>query len=77
MVVVYLRNGEKAPMPDATYVRIEPEDAPGATLRCFFGNEEVGHFKWDEVAGYTIAATSGIEADAASAAPWMQRLETT
>jgi hypothetical protein len=76
MVIVYLKNGEKAPMPDATYVRIEPAEAPGATLRCFFGNEEVGHFRWDDVAGYTISASGSIDADSTSAAPWMQRLET-
>jgi hypothetical protein len=54
MVVVYLKNGEKAPMPDAGYVRLEGSGA-GSTLRCFFGDREVGVFKWDEVAGYTVA----------------------
>jgi hypothetical protein len=63
-------------MPDATYVRIEPAETPGAILRCFFGSEEVGHFKWDEVAGYTVSATSGIEGHAVSVTPWLQRLET-
>lgn len=23
-------------------------------LRCYFGNIEVGQFKWDEVAGYAV-----------------------
>jgi hypothetical protein len=55
MVVVYLKNGEKAPLPDANYVKIETVDPSGALLRCFFGQTEVGQFKWDEVAGYTIA----------------------
>jgi hypothetical protein len=76
MVVVYLRNGEKAPMPDATYVRIDPADAAnGIILRCFFGNEEVGHFKWDDVAGYTISAVNSIEQPRSSMTPWFDRLE--
>ena len=56
MVTVYLKNGEKAPMPDATHVKLEPAPtAAGDTLRCFFNDREVGAFKWDEVAGYTIS----------------------
>jgi hypothetical protein len=55
MVVVYLRNGEKAPMADANYVRLEQTPESGLLmLRCFFGNVEVGQFKWDEVAGYVV-----------------------
>ena len=55
MVVVYLKNGEKAPMADANFVRLETTADTGMLmLRCFFGNEEVGQFKWDEVAGYAI-----------------------
>jgi hypothetical protein len=57
MVVVYLKNGEKAPIMDANYVRIEgAEESPSSlVLRCFFGDAEVGHFRWEEVAGYTIS----------------------
>ena len=55
MVVVYLKNGEKAPMADANYVRLESTAETGMTmLRCFFGSSEVGQFKWDEVAGYAV-----------------------
>jgi hypothetical protein len=55
MVVVYLKNGEKAPMADANYVRLETTPETGMTmLRCFFGNSEVGQFKWEEVAGYVV-----------------------
>ena len=55
MVVVYLKNGEKAPMVDANFVRLESTTDTGMMmLRCFFGNNEVGQFKWDEVAGYAI-----------------------
>jgi hypothetical protein len=56
MVVVYLKNGEKAPMPDANYVKLESagEGTAAQVLRCFFGNTEVGNFRWDEVAGYTV-----------------------
>ena len=58
MVVVYLKNGEKAPMPDANYVKLEStgENASTSVLRCFFGNTEVGVFRWDEVAGYTVSS---------------------
>jgi hypothetical protein len=76
MVVVFLKNGEKAPMPDAAYVKVEAAAAGGQTLRCFWGDQEVGVFKWDEVAGYTIAAVSSH--DSSSAAPsldaWQARL---
>ena len=55
MVVVYLKNGEKAPMADANYVRLESTSETGMLmLRGFFGNTEVGQFKWDEVAGYAV-----------------------
>ena len=58
MVVVYLKNGEKAPMPDANYVKLESmgEGTTAPVLRCFFGNTEVGVFRWDEVAGYTVSS---------------------
>jgi hypothetical protein len=46
MVVVYLRNGEKAPLPDANYVKIEPVGEM-LMLRCLYGGQEVGQFKWD------------------------------
>lgn len=68
MVVVYLKNGEKAPMPDATYVKLETEaPASAQTLRCFFNEHEVGVFKWDEVAGYTIAVLEMSEASSLNA----------
>ena len=57
MVVVYLKNGEKAPLPDANFVKIEASADPsgaGLLLRCYFGDREVGLFKWDDVAGYSI-----------------------
>jgi hypothetical protein len=75
MVVVYLKNGEKAPIPDANYVRIE-NAAEGSTtqvLRCFFGNNEVGYFRWDEVAGYTISTLG--PATHGSNDAWAARLE--
>ena len=60
-VVVYLKNGEKAPLPDANYVKLEPGIEAGSTmLRCLFGDREVGLFKWDEVAGYTMEALSSL-----------------
>ena len=75
MVVVFLKNGEKAPIPDANYVKLEAagEGVPGQVLRCFFGNSEVGYFRWDEVAGYTISnarAMNPVTADA-----WAARIE--
>ncbi len=61
VIVVYLKNGEKAPMPDADYVKFE-EPAPGRSLlRCYFGSQEVGQFKWEEVAGYTLAPRPEID----------------
>jgi hypothetical protein len=76
MVVVYLKNGEKAPMPDANYVKLEngPETSV-PLLRVFFGNNEVGHFKWDDVTGYTIAASRSGSVTAQSYEAWAQRLE--
>jgi hypothetical protein len=57
VVVVYLKNGEKAPLPDATDVKLEAfADTRGMMLRCFFGAQEVGQFKWEDVAGYTLEA---------------------
>ena len=63
MVIVYLKNGEKAPLPDATRVRVEHDPAQAARiLYCYFHDQEVGQFKWDEVAGYTVQATSPMDA---------------
>jgi len=59
MVIVYLKNGEKAPLPDANDVKVTSaaDDKAGvAMLRCFFGNHEVGVFRWEEVAGYSLDA---------------------
>ena len=76
MVVVYLKNGEKAPIPDATYVKLEPGVDPVAQmLRVFFGDNEVGQFKWEDVAGYTIAARSSGNPALQSYEAWTQRLE--
>lgn len=75
MVIVYLKNGEKAPLPDATYVRLEHmDDSRGLVLRCLFGDQEVGQFKWDEVAGYSIAAraTASMSVDGFDA--WSRRV---
>lgn len=56
MVVVYLKNGEKAPLPDANYVKLElGADGKTTMLHCLFGEREAGLFKWDEVAGYAIS----------------------
>jgi hypothetical protein len=76
MVVVYLKNGEKAPIPDANYVKLEGagEGAPGQVLRCFFGNTEVGYFRWDEVAGYTLSSLRVTNQGAPDA--WLSRTET-
>jgi hypothetical protein len=61
-VVVYLKNGEKAPLLDANYVKLEPgTETAGVMLRCLFGDREVGLFKWDEVAGYTIEVLRSLE----------------
>ena len=76
MVVVYLKNGEKAPLPDANLVRLDAGiDGKGVMLRCLFGDQEVGQFKWDEVAGYSIAATAGLTENQGSYDAWVQRLE--
>ncbi len=75
MVVVYLKNGEKAPIPDANYVKLEStsENASSQVLRCFFGNLEVGHFRWEEVAGYTISSVRAPNLGTNDA--WAARLE--
>ena len=75
MVVVYLKNGEKAPMPDANYVKLESngEGASMPVLRCFFGNTEVGVFRWDEVAGYTVSSVRVPNMGSPDA--WAARLE--
>jgi hypothetical protein len=77
MVVVYLKNGEKAPMPDANYVKLESvvEGATTQVLRCFFGNAEVGHFKWEEVAGYTVSSVRAPNLPGGSYDAWNQRME--
>ncbi len=78
MVVVYLKNGEKAPLPDANYVKVEAAgDASDAEqmLRCFWGNTEVGMFKWSEVAGYTVSSVHAPDAPFASNDAWNQRLQ--
>ena len=56
MAVVFLKNGEKAPRPDANDVKLEAGVDGKSMLRCFFGSSEVGVFKWDEV-----AAVSGLD----------------
>jgi len=63
MVIVYLKNGEKAPLPDANYVKLDTgSDAPTVKmLRCFFGDHEVGVFKWDDVSGYSVDAPHGLQ----------------
>ena len=75
MVVVYLKNGEKAPMPDANYVKLEGagEAVSGSVLRCFFGNTEVGVFRWDEVAGYTVSSLRVVSVGSNDA--WESRME--
>ena len=78
MVIVYFKSGEKAPMPDANYVKVElATDGSGIMmLRCYFGQSEVGVFKWDEVAGYTVSAVSSADLSPAHAyAAWGQRIE--
>ena len=76
MVVVYLKNGEKAPLPDANYVKLEANaDLKTLVLRCLFGDQEVGQFKWDEVAGHSISAASRPDdSTAGSYDAWAQRL---
>jgi hypothetical protein len=75
VVVVYLKNGEKAPMPDANYVRLESTTETGMLmLRCYFGNSEVGQFKWDEVAGYAVDAVR-LSEQPGSMEAWNARLQ--
>jgi hypothetical protein len=75
VIVVYLKNGEKAPMPDAGSVKLEAfADSRGMMLRCFFGSQEVGQFKWEDVAGYTVDAKPMIGASSPEAyEAWGQR----
>ena len=71
MVIVYLKNGEKAPLPDANEVRVGEgaADKGGvALLRCYFGDHEVGVFRWEEVAGYSIDAPMSINSASSKAA---------
>lgn len=76
MVVVYLKNGEKAPMADANDVRLESTAETGMLmLRCFFGSNEVGQFKWDEVAGYVLEVVRLSDAPATSYEPWNNRMQ--
>ncbi|HEX5369724.1 MAG TPA: hypothetical protein VFY10_09965 [Dehalococcoidia bacterium] len=78
MVVVYLKNGEKAPLLDANYVKIEAgNDSSGGEQkqRCFWGNTEVGQFKWSEVAGYTVSSIAHSDAPYASNDAWVQHLQ--
>lgn len=76
MVVVYLKNGEKAPMADANFVRLETTADTGMLmLRCFFGNEEVGQFKWDEVAGYAVEVLRLSGGPTGSPDAWNARLQ--
>ncbi len=77
MVVVYFKNGEKAPMPDARFVRLdEAGETDSVMLRCLSGDQEVGQFKWEEVAGYTISASRSGNGSAPSAyEAWSRRLE--
>ena len=76
MVVVYLKNGEKAPMADANYVRLESTAETGMLmLRCFFGNSEVGQFKWDEVAGYAVEVVRINDSPPVSYEPWNNRMQ--
>ena len=76
LVVVYLKNGEKAPMADANFVRLETTADTGMLmLRCFFGNNEVGQFKWDEVAGYAVEVIRLSSEPAGSLDAWNTRLQ--
>ncbi len=61
MVIVYLKNGEKAPLPDANYVKLDagPDAAQSRMLRCYRGDMEVGVFKWEDVSGYSVDASYG------------------
>ncbi len=68
MVVVYVKNGEKAPPPDANYVELEPaSEGAELLLHCFFGDREVGLFKWDEVAGYASSVLAPADVSPATA----------
>lgn len=49
-------------MPDANYVKLEERTGGQSIQRCYFGSQEVGEFKWEEVAGYTIAPIPTIDA---------------
>lgn len=76
MVVVYLKNGEKAPMADANFVRLEATAETGTMmLRCYFGNNEVGQFKWDEVAGYAVEVLRLSSEPTGSLDAWNARLQ--
>jgi hypothetical protein len=73
MVIVYLKNGEKAPLPDANEVRVvegASDKSGAAMLRCYFGEHEVGVFRWDEVAGYSIDAPMSLHANASPRAAY-------
>jgi len=63
VVIVYLKNGEKAPLPDANFVKLDAGAEAGAVkmLRCFFGDHEVGVFKWDDVSGYSVDAPHSLQ----------------
>ena len=65
-MLVYLKNGEKAPVADANFVKLDAGQSP-ALLRCLFCDREVALFKWDEVAGYTISVLAVEDASPASA----------
>jgi hypothetical protein len=76
VVVVYLKNGEKAPMADANYVRLEAmADTGTMMLHCYFGNSEVGQFKWDEVAGYAMEVIRLSSEPPGSLDAWNARLQ--
>jgi hypothetical protein len=72
-----LKNGEKAPMADANYVRLDSTAETGMTmLRCFFGSNEVGQFKWDEVAGYAVEVVRLFDAPPAGTLDaWNDRMQ--
>jgi len=72
MVIVYLKNGEKAPLADANAVRIDDGGSKvGAVmLRCYFGEHEVGVFRWDDVAGYSIDAPMSLNGASSSKAAY-------
>ena len=76
MVVVYLKNGEKAPLPDANFVKLESGPESGEMmLHVFYADREVGQFKWSEVAGYSLDTLSLSEVSPASGyEAWSERL---